>query len=51
MSYHPETELVYIPALDLRFDYAQDNAFKHSPKDWNLGTDFKETIPTADQQS
>lgn len=48
MTYHPETGLVYIPALDLRFDYAQDNAFKHAPKDWNLGTDFKETIPTAD---
>ena len=45
MTYHPGTGLVYIPALDLRFDYAQDNAFKHSPKDWNLGIDFRESAP------
>ena len=47
MTYHPGTGLVYIPALDLRFDYAQDNAFKHSPEDWNLGVDFRETAPPA----
>lgn len=47
MTYHPGTGYVYIPALDLRFDYAQDNAFKHSPKDWNLGVDFKESAPPA----
>jgi PQQ-dependent dehydrogenase (methanol/ethanol family) len=47
MTYHPETGLVYIPALDLAFDYAQDNAFQHSPKDWNLGVDFKTQIPPA----
>ncbi len=45
MTYHPGTGLVYIPALDLQFDYAQDNAFKHSPEDWNLGVDFKESAP------
>ena len=45
MTYHPGTGLVYIPALDLRFDFAQDNAFKHSPKDWNLGVDFKNQAP------
>ena len=45
MTYHPGTGLVYIPALDLRFDYAQDNAFKHSAKDWNLGVDFTEQAP------
>ena len=47
MTFHPGTGLVYIPALDLRFDFAQDNAFKHSPEDWNLGIDFKETAPPA----
>ncbi|MEM9622449.1 MAG: PQQ-dependent dehydrogenase, methanol/ethanol family [Pseudomonadota bacterium] len=45
MTFHPGTGLVYIPALDLRFDYAQDNAFRHSPEDWNLGVDFKESAP------
>ncbi len=47
MTYHPGTGLVYIPALDLRFDFAQDNAFTHSPEDWNLGVDFKTTAPPA----
>ena len=45
MTYHPGTGLVYIPALDLRFDYAQDNAFRHSPEDWNLGVDFRTQSP------
>ncbi|NOX49348.1 MAG: PQQ-dependent dehydrogenase, methanol/ethanol family [Gammaproteobacteria bacterium] len=45
MTFHPETGLVYVPALDLRFDYAQDNAFKHSPEDWNLGVDLRESAP------
>lgn len=48
MTYHPGTGYVYIPALDLRFDYAQDNAFKHSAKDWNLGVDFREQAPPSD---
>ncbi len=47
MTYHPGTGLVYIPALDLRFDYAQDNAFQHSPEDWNLGVDFRTQAPPA----
>ena len=45
MTFHPGTGLVYIPALDLRFDYAQDNAFKHNAETWNLGIDFRETAP------
>ncbi len=47
MTYHPGTGLVYIPALDLRFDYAQDNAFQHSAEDWNLGVDFRTQAPPA----
>ncbi len=45
MTYHPGTGLVYVPALDLAFDYAQDNAFKHSAEDWNLGVDFRTQAP------
>ena len=28
MAFNPATSLVYIPALDLPFNYAQDNAFR-----------------------
>ena len=45
MTFHPGTGYVYIPALDLRFDYAQDNAFRYSDKDWNLGVDFRTSAP------
>ena len=48
MTFSPETGLVYIPALDLSFSYAQDNAFKYDPESWNTGTDFAQTIPSAD---
>jgi PQQ-dependent dehydrogenase (methanol/ethanol family) len=52
MSYSPRTGLVYIPALDLDFKFAQDNAFKHNPGGWNTGVDLAETIPakTAEGQ-
>jgi PQQ-dependent dehydrogenase (methanol/ethanol family) len=39
MSFNPQTGLVYIPALDASFGYADDPAFKPSPA-WNLGIDF-----------
>ncbi len=45
MTYHPGTGLVYIPALDMRFDYAQDNAFKYAPEAWNTGVDFRLSAP------
>ena len=45
MTYHPGTGLVYIPALDLRFDFAQDNAFRYVSEDWNTGIDFRVTAP------
>jgi len=48
MSFNPETGLVYIPALDLPFRYAQDNAFRYQPEAWNTGVDFGQTIPTKD---
>ena len=49
MTYSPTTGLVYIPALDLEFTYAQDNAFKHEPGEWNLGIAFapEEPAPPA----
>jgi PQQ-dependent dehydrogenase (methanol/ethanol family) len=39
MSFNPQTGLVYIPALDASFGYADDPAFKSSPT-WNLGIDL-----------
>jgi len=47
MTFSRDTGLVYIPALDLSFPYAQDNAFKHDPEAWNTGVDFRELIPTT----
>ena len=48
MTFSPATGLVYIPALDLPFSYAQDNAFQYNPKTWNTGVDFGQTIPASD---
>jgi len=48
MTYSPDTGLVYIPVLDLSFSYAQDNAFKYQPGEWNTGVDFMQTAPSKD---
>ncbi len=40
MSFNPGTGLVYIPALDASFGYADDPTFKPSPGGWNLGVDL-----------
>ena len=45
MTYHPGTGLVYIPALETRFDFAQDNAFRYVPENWNTGVDLGLTAP------
>ncbi|HLF09757.1 MAG TPA: PQQ-dependent dehydrogenase, methanol/ethanol family [Gammaproteobacteria bacterium] len=37
MSYNPETGLVYIPASEGGFVYANDPQFKFLPRAWNLG--------------
>ncbi len=48
MTYSPDTGLVYIPALELSFKYAQDNAFQHEPGEWNTGVDFANIAPAKD---
>jgi PQQ-dependent dehydrogenase (methanol/ethanol family) len=40
MSFNPRTGLVYIPAQDPFFAYANDKSFKYTPGAWNTGTDF-----------
>jgi PQQ-dependent dehydrogenase (methanol/ethanol family) len=40
MSFNPQTGLVYIPAIDAAFGYADDPTFKPSPAGWNLGVDL-----------
>jgi quinohemoprotein ethanol dehydrogenase len=40
MSYSPRTGLVYIPASDAQFYYAQQQGFKYRPGAWNTGIDF-----------
>jgi PQQ-dependent dehydrogenase (methanol/ethanol family) len=39
MSYNPDTELVYIPVLDIPANYAQPESFRYRPGITNLGTD------------
>jgi PQQ-dependent dehydrogenase (methanol/ethanol family) len=39
MSFSPQTGLVYIPAQDPFFAYAQDKGFKFKPGAWNTGSD------------
>ena len=51
MTYHPGTGLVYIPALELSFKFAQDNAFRIQPGEWNTGVDFTQTIPAKDPET
>jgi quinohemoprotein ethanol dehydrogenase len=48
MAYNPQAGLVYIPALDIPFSFAQDNAFRYQPGEWNTGVDLEQTIPPAD---
>jgi quinohemoprotein ethanol dehydrogenase len=50
MAYNRNTGLVYIPALDIPFSFAQDNAFKHNPGEWNTGVDLAQTIPPKDPE-
>ncbi len=51
MTYSQDTGLVYIPALELAFKYAQENAFKHQPGEWNTGNDFTQLAPAKDPDS
>jgi PQQ-dependent dehydrogenase (methanol/ethanol family) len=40
MSFNPHTGLVYIPAQDNAFGYADDQKFTYRPDAWNTGVDF-----------
>jgi quinohemoprotein ethanol dehydrogenase len=40
MSFNPKTGLVYIPAQEPFFAYAQDKKFVYKPGAWNTGIDF-----------
>ena len=40
MSFHPETGLVYIPAMESAYLYTANDAFKFRPGIWNTGEDF-----------
>jgi quinohemoprotein ethanol dehydrogenase len=48
MAYNADTGYVYIPALDIPFAFAQDNAFQFNPGEWNTGVDLAQTIPPKD---
>ena len=40
MSFNPQTGLVYIPAQEPFFAYAQDKKFQYKPGAWNTAIDF-----------
>ena len=48
MSFSPETGLVYIPAMEIPFAYADDPLFEYRPGLWNTGIGTDATIPTED---
>lgn len=48
MSYNPETGLVYIPAQENSFGYAQAREFEYRPEVWNTGVDFGAAGPPTD---
>ncbi len=50
MSFSPLTKLVYIPALDLPFAYAQGPAFKYLKDRWNLAIDLPLTAAPDDPE-
>lgn len=49
MSYSPLTGLVYIPAQDLPFTYAQEKDFKYGRHPWNMAVDMAAAMPAPDQ--
>jgi PQQ-dependent dehydrogenase (methanol/ethanol family) len=51
MSFSRQTNLVYIPALDIPFLFAHDGSFRYNPATWNTGLDFGALKPPADPAS
>ena len=45
MSYSPNTNLVYIPAQEMYFNYGVDKDFKYDRNTWNTGIDIAATVP------
>jgi PQQ-dependent dehydrogenase (methanol/ethanol family) len=39
MSYNPRTGLIYIPVLEVPYNFRDDPEFKYRPGSWNLGID------------
>jgi quinohemoprotein ethanol dehydrogenase len=50
MSFSPATGLVYIPAQELPFLYADEQHFQMRPGDWNTGIDMLALIPPDSPQ-
>jgi PQQ-dependent dehydrogenase (methanol/ethanol family) len=49
MSYSPLTGLVYIPAMDLPYTYAQEKGFEYGRHPWNMAVDMTAAMPPAGQ--
>ncbi|MFI5305871.1 MAG: PQQ-dependent dehydrogenase, methanol/ethanol family [Polyangiales bacterium] len=51
MSWSPQTRLVYIPAQDIPFAYADDKNFAPNPLAFNIGIDINAAAMPADAQA
>lgn len=45
MSFNPGTGMVYIPALEIPFQYSRDPDFVYRSGAWNTGVDYRSFIP------
>ena len=52
MAYNPTTELVYIPAMDMGFPYAQPADYEYRPGEFNTGIGINPLLPvrSADER-
>ena len=48
MSYSPLTRLVYIPAMQIPFNFGQEQDFEYGRFPWNMGVNMELAMPPAD---
>ncbi len=48
MAYSPNTGLVYIPVVENRLAYTQEQNFEHNPDTWNTAIDFRPNSDLTD---
>jgi PQQ-dependent dehydrogenase (methanol/ethanol family) len=49
MSFSPQTGLVYIPAMDIQFWYAEDEGFEQRPGEFAIALDLDELVEKSEE--